>query len=156
VSGLSLAVDVAGVLAAVRQRPHRWVCHRGRTDITLAGSHCRDPQRSYPRLGSKPVPAPRTRYEVRDMSPSGSHRRDRLKHPLPSASKCVRGGVCGRVIEASSWGLILSSWFLGVPSFWVCIVLSWCVQFLVLGILGGRRGEREGGATALPPLRTVL
>ena len=43
------------------------------------------PQRSYPRLGPKPVPAPRTRHEVRDMSPSGSHRRDRLKHPLPSA-----------------------------------------------------------------------
>ena len=38
----------------------------------------------------KPVPAPRTRHEVRDMSPSGSHRRDRLKHPLPSAK-----GVCG-------------------------------------------------------------
>jgi hypothetical protein len=66
-------------------------------------------QRPYPRLSSKPVPAPRTRYEVRDMSPSGSHRRDRLKHPLPSASKCVRGGVCGRVLGASSWGLILSS-----------------------------------------------
>jgi hypothetical protein len=62
-------------------------CHRGRTGITLAGSHCRDPQQSYPRLGSKPVPAPRTRlYEVRDVSPSGVHRRDRLKHPLPSAS----------------------------------------------------------------------
>jgi hypothetical protein len=26
---------------------------------------CRDPRRAYPRLGSKPVPAPRTRYEVR-------------------------------------------------------------------------------------------
>eukprot|EP00964_Phaeocystis_antarctica_P116009 scaffold79988_cov63-Phaeocystis_antarctica.AAC.3 len=38
-------------------------------------------EQSYPRLGSKPVPAPRTRSEVRDMSPSGFHRRDRLKHP---------------------------------------------------------------------------
>jgi hypothetical protein len=36
----------------------------GRTNITLAGSHCRDPRRPYPRLGSKPVPAPRTPYEV--------------------------------------------------------------------------------------------
>ena len=44
---------------------------RGRKDepITLAGSHClqagRDPRRPYPRLDFKPVPAPRTRYEVR-------------------------------------------------------------------------------------------
>ena len=53
-------------------------------------------RRSYPRLGSKPVPAPRTRYEVRDMSPSGflTSSRDRLKHPLPNASKCVRPRVC--------------------------------------------------------------
>ena len=114
------------------QRPHRWVCHRGRTDITLAGSHCRDPQQSYPRLGSKPVPAPRTRYEVRDMhmhahmhmcmymcmhmymSPSGFHRRDRLKHPLPSASKCVRGRVCKafpkRTCWFFDWGNIWVSW----------------------------------------------
>ena len=26
------------------QRPHRWVCHRGRTNITLAGSHYRGPR----------------------------------------------------------------------------------------------------------------
>ena len=100
-----------------RQRPHRWVCHRGRSDITLARSHCRDPQRACPRLGSKPVPAPRTRYEVRDMFPSGSHRRDRLKHPLPSASKCVRGGVCAgqaepRRLDVNTLGL------------WVCNVSS--------------------------------
>eukprot|EP00964_Phaeocystis_antarctica_P126826 scaffold90498_cov61-Phaeocystis_antarctica.AAC.1 len=44
-------------------------------------------ERPYPRLGSKPVPAPRTRSDVRDMSPSDFHRRDRLKHPLPSARK---------------------------------------------------------------------
>jgi hypothetical protein len=47
-------------------------------------------------------------------SPSGSHRRDCNEHPLPSARKCVRGGVCGRVLGASSWGPILSSWFLCV------------------------------------------
>jgi hypothetical protein len=34
------------------------------------------------------------------MSPSGSHGRDRLKHPLPSASKCVRGGVCAGQAES--------------------------------------------------------
>ena len=56
-------------------------------------------ERPYPRLGSKPVPAPRTRSGVRDMSPSGFHRRDRLKHPLPSARKGVRGKVCGAI-----WG----------------------------------------------------
>ena len=38
------------------QRPHRWVCQWGRPNITLAGSHCRDPRRPCPRLGSKPVP----------------------------------------------------------------------------------------------------
>ena len=61
-----LAVEVAGgsfVCLAAAAPP--WVCHRGRTNIALAGSHCRDPRRPYPRLGSKPVPAPRTRYEVR-------------------------------------------------------------------------------------------
>jgi hypothetical protein len=128
------------------QRPHRWVCHRGRTDITLPGwkPFCRDPlkdpQQSYPRLGSKPVPAPRTRYEVRDMhmhahmhmcmymcmhmymSPSGFHRRDRLKHPLPSASKCVRGRVCKafpkRTCWFFDWGNIWVSWFLGNLGNW--------------------------------------
>ena len=54
-------------------------------------------ERPCPRLGSKPVMAlPRTRSEVRDISPSVFHRRDRyatyatvsIKHPLPSARKC--------------------------------------------------------------------
>jgi hypothetical protein len=77
------------------------VCHRGRSNITLAGSHCRDPRRLCPRLGSKPVPAPRTRYEVRaSKSPSGFHRRDCNEHPLPSARKCVRGRVCGASSQA--------------------------------------------------------
>ena len=35
------AREVVGVF--MWQRPHRWLCHRGRSDITLAGSHCRDP-----------------------------------------------------------------------------------------------------------------
>jgi hypothetical protein len=77
-------------------------------------------ERPYPRLGSKPVPAPRTRYEVRDMSPSGSHRRDRLKHPLPSARKCVRGRVCGASSQA---GLLY-------------LPLGQYLGFLVLGNLG--------------------
>ena len=66
-------------------------------------------EQPYPRLGSKPVPAPRTRPEVwcglrhgfspavpathwvRDMSPSGFHRRDRLKHPPSRAPEKVVG-----------------------------------------------------------------
>ena len=31
--------------------PHRWVCHRGRPDITLAGSHCRDPPTTMSQAG---------------------------------------------------------------------------------------------------------
>ena len=61
--------------------------------------------RPYPRLGSKPVPAPRTRHEVRDMSPSGSHRRDRLKHPLPSAKGVCRAECAGRGAPGMSRGL---------------------------------------------------
>ena len=46
-------------------------------------------ERPYPRLGSKPVPAPRTRPEVRCGLRHGFHRRcPRLKQaPLPSAKK---------------------------------------------------------------------
>jgi hypothetical protein len=50
----------------------------------LAGSHCRDPRRPCPRLGSKPVPAPRTRYEVRDRSPSN------LFTAAPRRAPCLR------------------------------------------------------------------
>ena len=53
----------------------------------------------------KPVPAPRTRHEVRDMSPSGSHRRDRLKHPLPSAKGVCRAECAGRGAPGMSRGL---------------------------------------------------
>jgi len=52
------------------------------------------------------------------MSPSGFHRRDRLKHPLPSASKCVRGRVCGAFSQAGllflRLGQYLGVWFLGI------------------------------------------
>ena len=62
----------------------------------LAGSHCRDPRRPYPRLGSKPLPAPRP-LRGTCKSPSGSHRRDCNKNNSstpPSkrqSSKCLRG-----------------------------------------------------------------
>ena len=64
-------------------------------------------ERPYPRLGSKPVPAPRTRSEVR-----ASLRRvltaataTRYKHPLPSARKGVRGKVCGAVLGSERLGV---------------------------------------------------
>jgi hypothetical protein len=49
------------------QRPHRWVCHRGRPDITLAGSHCRDPpatvsQAELQARAGSPDPLAVTRY----------------------------------------------------------------------------------------------
>ena len=61
-------------------------------------------ERSYPRLGSKPVPAPRTRSEVRASLSVGflRYRRDRNKHPLPSARKGVRGKVCGVMLGGSN------------------------------------------------------
>ena len=47
------------------QRPFRWVCHRGRSDVTPARSHGGDPQRSYP--GRAPalawLPRPPTKWE---------------------------------------------------------------------------------------------
>jgi hypothetical protein len=48
------------------QRPHRWVCHRGRSNITLAGSHCRDPPAIVSQAGLQArAGSPETRYEVR-------------------------------------------------------------------------------------------
>ena len=98
-------------------------------------------QRPCPRLGSKPVPAPRTRHEVRDMSPSGSHRRDRLKHPLPSASKCVRGERCAGEFS----GQVLGVSFLVLGSC-VCLVLSWVLSsFLGSWCAVGRQGKDVRG-----------
>jgi hypothetical protein len=100
---VTLAVGVAGVLAAATAG---YAIGEGRTSPWLeaiAGIR----QRPCPRLGSKPVPAPRTRYEVRcglrrGFSPAVS----RLKHQLlPSASKCVRGSVCAGQSESGSLGV---------------------------------------------------
>jgi hypothetical protein len=45
-------------------------------------------------------------------------RRNCNEHPLPSASKCVQGRVCGafpkRVCWFFDWGNICESWFLGI------------------------------------------
>jgi hypothetical protein len=71
----------------------------------LAESHCRNPRRSCPRLGSKPVPAPRTRQEVRCDRDRDSQ--EGQKHPLSSARKCVRGRVCG---VSSQAGLFNANW----------------------------------------------
>jgi hypothetical protein len=48
------------------------------------------------------------------MSPSGFHRRDRLKHPLPSASKCVRGRVCKAFPKRTCWFFDWDLGFLGI------------------------------------------
>ena len=74
----SLAVEVAGVLAAAAPLG-KWVCHRGRSDITLAGSHCRDPRATMSqaglqaRAGSPPAtPRLKPRSERRQIEASAS------------------------------------------------------------------------------------
>ena len=101
------------------QRPHRWVCHRGRTNITLAGSHCRDPRATVSQAGLQARAGSPDPFRGTCKSPSGFHRRDRNKHPLPSARKggwgkplpsqmcagqsSVRGNpVCGQDVQGSS------------------------------------------------------
>ena len=85
--------STAGVLAAAGGTAG-YAIGEGRTSPWLeaiAGIR----ERPCPRLGSKPVPAPWTRSRVRDclrrvFSFLNFHRRDRLKHPLPSARWCRR------------------------------------------------------------------
>jgi len=82
----------------------------GRSDITLAGSRCRDPQRPCPRLGSKPVPAPRTRYEVR-----ASLRRVLTAATATStpfrAPVSVCGAGCARAVGVRESGVLNACWF---------------------------------------------
>ena len=62
-------------------------------------------QRSYPRLGSKPVPAPRTRHEVRaSHGVSGFHTdtRPQLEHPLPGAMYGMCQTCLRRVFTAAT------------------------------------------------------
>jgi hypothetical protein len=111
----SLAVEVAGVLAAAaplgmpsgKERTSPWL-------EAIAGIR----ERPYPRLGSKPVPAPRTRPEVRcgfrhgfspavpatqASTPSLPSAKKGWGKPLPSQKVCagqssVRGNpVCGAI-----------------------------------------------------------
>ena len=106
-------MEVAGVSW---QRPHRWVCHRGRTDITLAGSRCRDPPAIVSQAGlqaraGSPDPLRGTCKSIRR---SGFHLRDRNKQappPPPSARNGVRGRACGAISQAGlfDWGAIFGS-----------------------------------------------
>jgi hypothetical protein len=98
---------MAGSGSFGRQRPHRWVCHRGRTDITLTswlkaiagirGDHV-------PGWAPSPcrLPGPARRYgAIVTATLKGQ------KHPLSSARKCVRGRVCG---VSSQAGLFNANW----------------------------------------------
>ena len=49
------------------------------------------------------LPGPVPRYV--QVYPSGFHRRDRNKHPLPSARKGVRGKACGAVLGSERLGV---------------------------------------------------
>ena len=77
------------------QRPHRWVCQWGRPNITLAGSHCRDPRRPCPRLGSKPVPGCRL---PADRGCYGTYVRyqPRRRPCVQSVSLAPHAGACMR------------------------------------------------------------
>ena len=73
-------------------------------------------QRPCPRLGSKPVPAPRTRYEVR----CGRDRDSSTPFRVPVS-------VCGAGCAGEFSGQVLGVSFL-VLSSWVCLVLSWVLS----------------------------
>ena len=104
------------------QRPHRWVCHRGRSNITLAGSHCRDPLATMSQARSKPVPAPRTRcaLEVRartcknvQVSVGFSPPRPQHKHPSRAPENVVGANPYTRVapICPQARGVLVRSGF---------------------------------------------
>ena len=138
VAGVSAAAAPLGMppLPLTVGMPSPWLC----------GSHCRDPPTAMSQAGlqaraGSPV---RTRYEVRcglrrGFSPA-VYRDSSTPFRAPEnvcGARCVRQ-VCGRVLGASSWGLILSSSIVLVhgcaSSSWVCIVLFLVtVQFLVHG-----------------------
>jgi hypothetical protein len=79
-------------------------------------------QRSCPRLGSKPVPAPRTRYEVR-----ASLRRVLTAATATSTPFRAPVSVCGAGCAGEFSGQVLGVSFL-VLSSWVCLVLSWVLS----------------------------
>jgi hypothetical protein len=103
-----------------------WVGMPSGTDITLAGSHCRDPPAIVSQAGlhCPSVPAPRTRYEVRASLSVGRVFISAIatsKHPPPppSARNGVRGRACGAISQAGLLSLrlggnIWESCFLGI------------------------------------------
>jgi len=93
-------VEVAGVLAAAAPlgMPSGKVGHHPGWK-PLQGSAATMSQAGLQARAGSPDPLRGT-----CKSPSGSHRRDCNEHPLPSARKCVRGGVCGRVLGAEKAG----------------------------------------------------
>ena len=79
----------------VAAAPHRWVCQWGRPNITLAGSHCRDPRRPGPRLGSKPVPGCRLPAE-RGCYGTYVRYQPRRRPCVQSVSLAPHAGACMR------------------------------------------------------------
>ena len=102
-----------------------YAIHRGRPDITLAGSYCRDPSAIVSKAGLQArAAAPRTRHQRHEVrakkSPSGSFflsAATTTSTPLPSASKCVRGRVCA---GQSRFGNLGAS---AAPSDYGCLML---------------------------------
>jgi hypothetical protein len=93
-------------------------------------------ERPYPRLGSKPVPAPRTRSEVR-----ASLRRVLTAATATSTPSRAPEKVCGARCAGEFSGQVLGVSFL-VLSSWVCLVLPWVLSSF-LGFLGVRSGANR-------------
>ena len=95
------------------QRPFRWVCHRGRPDVTPARSHGGDPQQTVSRAGSCPCLAPRTVDDTRAICPQGFHPLGARQRAASGARKGVR--VRARPGRLGSHMLMVSRYAGGVP-----------------------------------------
>ena len=107
----SLVEEVAGFW----QQPHRWVCHRGRSDITLAGSHCRDPPAIMSQAGlqaraDSPDPFRGTRHVSVGFSPP----RPSQAPPPERQKRCAGQGVRGSFWGPSVWASVLKSLIMNV------------------------------------------
>ena len=117
------------------QRPLRWVCHRGRSDVTPARSHGGDPRRSCPGRAPCPCLAPRTVDDTRatysrrvctrsgrgQRAASGAYKGTSVFSERPPARVAVLCGlgfrndarsrwraVRGKITRGNSWGVLVS------------------------------------------------
>ena len=88
----------SGSFGSGRTAGYFWVyaIGEGRTS-PFAGSHCRDPRTTVSQAGPQARAGSPGPWRYVQVYPSGFHRRDRNKHPFPSARKGVRGTACGAV-----------------------------------------------------------